>query len=68
MLHLRQCGFKRDNVGVAPMIADDFAGLEDIDVTDEKIGYQFKPGHPAPSMTCREGLTALPGHGQLVNL
>ena len=31
-------------------------------------GYQFKPGHAALSMTCREDLTALPGHGQLVNL
>ena len=30
-------------------------------------GIQFA-GHPAPSMTCREGLTTLPGHGQLVNL
>ena len=30
--------------------------------------YRFKPGHPAPSMTCREGLTALPGQRQLVNL
>jgi tellurite resistance protein TerC len=31
-------------------------------------GYRFKPGHPAASMTCREGLTALPGHRQLVDL
>jgi hypothetical protein len=31
-------------------------------------GYRFKPGHPAPSITCRDGLTALPGHGQLVDL
>ena len=32
------------------------------------IGYQFKPGHPTPSKTYRDGSTALPGHGQLVNL
>jgi hypothetical protein len=31
-------------------------------------GYRFKPGHPAPSMTYRGGLTVLPGPGQLVNL
>ena len=31
-------------------------------------GYQFNPGHRALSMTCREGLTTLPGHGQLVDL
>ena len=31
-------------------------------------GYPLKPGHPAPSITCREGLTTLPGHGQLVDL
>ena len=33
-----------------------------------KLGHPFNAGHPAPSMTCREGLTALPGHGQLVDL
>ena len=32
------------------------------------LGYRFKPGHPAPSSTCRDGLTALPGPGQLVDL
>jgi hypothetical protein len=26
-------------------------------------GYPLKPGHPAPSMTCRDGLSTLPGHG-----
>ena len=26
-------------------------------------GYRFKLGHPAPSTTCHEVLTALPGHG-----
>jgi hypothetical protein len=31
-------------------------------------GHPFKPGHPDPSMTCREGLTTLPGSGQLINL
>jgi hypothetical protein len=31
-------------------------------------GHRFKPGHPAPSMTCRYGLTALPGQGQRVDL
>jgi class 3 adenylate cyclase len=32
------------------------------------LGHRFKPGHPAPSMTCRCGLTALPGQGQRVDL
>jgi hypothetical protein len=31
-------------------------------------GYPLSPGHSAPSITCREGLTTLPGHGQLVDL
>ena len=31
-------------------------------------GHPFNAGHPAPSITCREGLTTLPGHGQLVDL
>jgi Helix-turn-helix len=31
-------------------------------------GHRSEPGHPAPSMTCREGLTTLPGHRQLVDL
>src|SRR5467141_176843 len=26
-------------------------------------GYPLSPGHPAPSMTCRDGLSTLPGHG-----
>jgi hypothetical protein len=26
-------------------------------------GYPLSPGHPAPSMPCREGLSTLPGHG-----
>ena len=30
--------------------------------------YPLSPGHSAPSMSCREGLTTLPGHGQLVDL
>ena len=32
------------------------------------VGYPLSPGHPASSITCRDGLTTLPGHGQLVNL
>ena len=32
------------------------------------IGHPFNAGHPASSSTCREGLTTLPGHGQLINL
>jgi hypothetical protein len=31
-------------------------------------GYPLSPGHPVSSITCREGLTTLPGHGQLVDL
>jgi len=31
-------------------------------------GYPLSPGQPALSMTCHEGLTTLPGHGQLVDL
>ena len=31
-------------------------------------GHPFNAGHPAPSSTCREGLTTLPGHGQRVDL
>ena len=30
--------------------------------------HPFNAGHRAPSMTCREGLTALPWHGQLADL
>jgi hypothetical protein len=26
-------------------------------------GYPLSPGHPAPSITCRDGLSTLPGHG-----
>jgi hypothetical protein len=37
-------------------------------VAQEFFGYRFKPGHRAPSMTCREDLARLPGHGQLVDL
>jgi hypothetical protein len=33
-----------------------------------KVGYPLSPGQPAFSMTCHEGLTTLPGHGQLVDL
>ena len=40
--------------------------LEDMQIRN--FGYQFKPGHPDPSKTYLEILTALPGHGQLVNL
>jgi membrane associated rhomboid family serine protease len=32
------------------------------------FGYPFNAGHAAPSMTCREGLTTLPGHGQFADL
>jgi hypothetical protein len=31
-------------------------------------GHPFNAGHPASSITCREGLTTLPGHGQRVDL
>jgi hypothetical protein len=36
-------------------------------VTENRIlrhGYPLSPGHFVPSMTCREGLTTLPWHGQ----
>ena len=33
-----------------------------------KRGHPLKAGHHTPSMTCRNGLTTLPGHGQRVNL
>jgi hypothetical protein len=33
-----------------------------------RLGHPFNAGHPGPSMTCRDGLTALPGHGQLIDL
>jgi hypothetical protein len=36
--------------------------------TSWKGGHPFNAGHPAPSITCREGLMTLPGPGQLVNL
>jgi len=32
------------------------------------LEHLFNAGHPAPSMTCREGLTTLPGHRQHVDL
>jgi hypothetical protein len=32
------------------------------------IGYPFSPGHFESSITYRDGLTALPGHGQLVDM
>src|SRR5262249_7232448 len=32
------------------------------------VGHPFNAGHPASSMTCREGLTMLPWHGQRVDL
>jgi ABC-type Mn2+/Zn2+ transport system ATPase subunit len=32
------------------------------------LGYPLSPGQPALSMTCHEGLTTLPGHGQRVDL
>ncbi len=31
-------------------------------------GYPFSPGHYVTSITYREGLMALPGQGQLMNL
>src|SRR5215475_12949413 len=31
-------------------------------------GHRVKPRHPALSITCRQSLTTLPGHGQLVDL
>jgi G6PDH family F420-dependent oxidoreductase len=41
--------------------------IEQYAIVGEK-GHRFKPGHSASSMTCREGLTTLPGHGQRVEL
>ena len=35
---------------------------------NNRCGYPLSPGHPVSSMTCREGLTTLPGHGLLVDL
>ena len=32
------------------------------------MGYPFNAGHSAPSITCREGLTTLPGHRQLLDV
>jgi len=32
------------------------------------LEHPFNAGHPAPSMTCRESLTTLPWHRQLVDL
>ena len=32
------------------------------------VGHPFNAGHPAPSSTCREGLTTLPGHGQRIDM
>jgi hypothetical protein len=31
-------------------------------------GYPFNAGHSAPSITCRKGLTTLPGHRQLLDV
>jgi hypothetical protein len=39
-----------------------------IPTTLGETGYPLSPGQPAFSMTCHEGLTTLPGHGQLVDL
>lgn len=39
-----------------------------IDLLFHWLGHPFKAGHPASSSTCREGLTTLPWHGQLVEL
>jgi hypothetical protein len=33
-----------------------------------RVGHRFNPGHFVSSMTCRDGLTTLPGHGQRVDL
>jgi type I restriction enzyme S subunit len=52
------------------------ADLDGDAVTDTKeqitdlgvVGYPLSPGHFVSSMTCRDGLTTLPGHGQLVDL
>src|SRR5215470_9412234 len=38
------------------------------DVLDHDPGHPFNAGHPASSITCREGLTMLPWHGQRVDL
>jgi len=37
-------------------------------VTVRGRGYPFSPGHYVTSITYREGLMALPGQGQLMNL
>ena len=42
--------------------------LNDYVVWFANRGYPLRPGHPASSITCREGLTTLPGHGQRVDL
>ena len=31
-----------------------------INLAIARAGYPLNPGHPAPSITCREGLTTLP--------
>jgi hypothetical protein len=33
-----------------------------------RLGYPFNAGHSATSITCREGLTTLPWHGQLLDV
>jgi 3-oxoacyl-[acyl-carrier-protein] synthase I len=44
------------------------AGLSALATATEQIGHPFNAGRPAPSITCCEGLTTLPGHGQRVDL
>jgi transposase len=39
-----------------------------VDGTIVRAGYPFSPGHYVTSITYREGLMALPGQGQLMNL
>ena len=46
----------------------DIVGQQKTTISFEQVGYPLSPGHPAPSMTCRDGLSPLPGHRQLVDL
>jgi hypothetical protein len=41
---------------------------EAIDAWVTTLGYPFNAGHSATSITYRDGLTTLPGHGQRVDL
>ena len=63
-------GVKQHGRGEAGLIryADDGAPRARRRPKGSRSGYPLSPGQPALSMTCHEGLTTLPGHGQLVDL